>query len=140
MNFRNVCVTSKHLIVRKEDGTILMLDIQTHQLLKVYNNYKYLQKIQMVGKEIWGLGESSIVKFDSENLTISLEINSFDGVTAPYKLGIEKVGSTYYLICKNGFYTFNDAPIQKIDYEKNVNFMIQSVFVNGKKLSGDTIF
>lgn len=140
MNFRNVCVTSKHLIVRKEDGTILMLDIQTHQLLKVYNNYKYLHKIQMVGKEIWGLGESSIVKFDSENLTILLEINSFDGVTAPYKLGIEKVGSTYYLICKNGFYTFNDAPIQKIDYEKNVNFMIQSVFVNGKKLSGDTIF
>lgn len=140
MNLRNVCATSKYLLVRKEDGTILILDIQTHQLLKVYNNYKYLQKIQMVGKEIWGLGESSIVKLDPDDLSILMEINRFDGITAPYKLGIEKIGTDYFLICKNGFYTFNDASIKKINYEKNVNFKIERVFVNGKQLSGDTVF
>lgn len=140
MNLRNVCVTSKHIFVRKEDGTILMLDIKTHQLLKVYNNHKNLQKIQMVGKEIWGLSESGIVKLDPENLNVLLEINSFNGITASYKIGIEKVGTIYYLICKNGFYTFNDSPIQKIDYQKNINFAIQRVFVNGKQSFGDTIF
>lgn len=140
INLRNVCATSKHIFIRKEDGTILDLDTKTHQVLNVYNNYKHIQKIQMVDNEIWGLSESSIVKFDPENLNILLEINRFDGITTPYKLGIEKLGNTYYLICKNGFYTFNDAPIQKVDDEKNINFTIQRVFVNGKQSSGDTIF
>lgn len=138
-NIVNICSSKNYLFVREENGAILKIDKRTFRILETIYQYQGLQKIQMVGDEIWGIGETRILKLNPEDLSIINEINNFDGIIDPYKLGIEKIGSNYFLVCKNGFYRFNTSGIYRIDSEKSTRFNIESVFVNGNPVSGKQI-
>lgn len=139
-NLVNVCVTSDKIFVRKEDGVILIIDSKTKKVIKALHNFKDLRRIQLVDNEIWGIGEDRVLQFNTNNLDILLELNSFNGITNPYKLGIAKLGNHYYLICKNGYYKIDIKAFHRTNSESSTYFKVAHILVNGVKTSTKNIY
>ncbi|MBL4667644.1 MAG: hypothetical protein JKY30_00050, partial [Flavobacteriales bacterium] len=124
--------SNSKIISRLINGDILVTEPSTPNIIKKHSHLQYLNKIQLVNDEIWGLSDNKIEQFSANSLKPIFELSNYDGINSLHKISLNKIDKTYYLICNKGFYIFDKTAIKTpLSYNKK-HFKIKSISINNK--------
>ncbi len=123
----DVLVTQRLIIVRKENGSIVLLDKESFEVLKTINSFKENLGIHLVKNHVILRGDE-IFGFFPVNNPDSLAF-VYKGLCAGKVLSVQKVNDNIRLVCEKGNYDFKEFS----DWKKEDD--IEPFFVHGLSIN-----